>query len=201
MTFIICIVLRLRGGSYPQYILDKAAELNDDNERDENKFFPLYDKILNYWFPPTEDYDVCPQWSIPGHKNWVDYSITYAVEHRRCPLLLVEVKPPSDLRSDTKRSIASNQVIVRLHEVNPVRPNVQDTNKLYSISAIGKRWRAWYVSVDDGVQPVQGIAGVTSLKVHKSDCWNPDITSDDSWVALRGIVDKIKDQVTSAQSW
>lgn len=42
-----CLVLRLYGGSsYPQYILTKAAELNNDNETMESKFFPLYIKIL-----------------------------------------------------------------------------------------------------------------------------------------------------------
>ncbi|SJL10648.1 uncharacterized protein ARMOST_14039 [Armillaria ostoyae] len=56
-------VLRLRGGGYPQYILTKAAELNND-ETIEAKFYPLYDKILNYWFPPTDGFDISPQWDI-----------------------------------------------------------------------------------------------------------------------------------------
>lgn len=53
LTF--CLDARLRGGGYPQYILTKAAEpeLNDDNESIETKFYPLNNKILNYWFPPT----------------------------------------------------------------------------------------------------------------------------------------------------
>ena len=45
---ILFLVLRLRGGGYPQYILIKAAELNNDNESIETKFYPLYNKILNY---------------------------------------------------------------------------------------------------------------------------------------------------------
>ena len=27
--------------------------------------YPLHHKILNYWFPATEGYDVCPHWVIP----------------------------------------------------------------------------------------------------------------------------------------
>ena len=40
------LVLHLRGGGYPQYILTKAAEFNDDNETIEMTFYPLYVKIL-----------------------------------------------------------------------------------------------------------------------------------------------------------
>jgi len=45
------LVLRLRGGNYPQHILNFAADLNNDNETVEKNFYPLYDMILNYWFP------------------------------------------------------------------------------------------------------------------------------------------------------
>ena len=61
-------VFRLSGGGFPQYILTKAVELNNDQETVESKFYPLYDKILNYWFPPADGYDVCPQWTkYPKH--------------------------------------------------------------------------------------------------------------------------------------
>ena len=49
-------VLCLRGGAYPQHIISKAAELNNDNEKMETLFFPLYNMILNYWFPSSEGY-------------------------------------------------------------------------------------------------------------------------------------------------
>jgi hypothetical protein len=78
---ILCLVLRLRGGGYPQYILDKTAELDDDNETIEQKFYPLYDKILNYWFPPTERYDVSPQWFISESRRYEDYTIAFVIEH------------------------------------------------------------------------------------------------------------------------
>jgi hypothetical protein len=43
-----------------------------------------------------------------------------------------------------------------------------------------------------GAKAVKGIAEVTSVKSDKPNCWNPDITSDDSWVAFQGIVEIIK---------
>jgi hypothetical protein len=192
---ILCLVLRLRGGGYPQYILIKAAELNNDNESIETKFYPLYNKILNYWFPPTEGYDVSPQWSIPDPRKTVDFTITFVIEYHQHPLLLVEIKPPSDFQLNSGRDAAIVQVIQRLDEIGP---NNQHSDRLYAISAIGKRWRACYALKGNGSkggQPVKGVAEVNSLRSAKPDCWNPDITSNASWAALRSIVETIKSYV------
>ena len=83
LTFL-CLVLRLRGDVYPQYILTKAAELNDDNETIETKSYPLYNMILNHWFPATDGYDVSPKWSIPDSRKTVDFTVTFVIEHDRC---------------------------------------------------------------------------------------------------------------------
>ena len=71
LTLILCLVLRHCGGGYPQYILIKAAELDNNNETIETKFYSFNNKILNCqcWFPPTEGYDVSRQWSIPESRK------------------------------------------------------------------------------------------------------------------------------------
>ncbi|KAK0499372.1 pentameric polyubiquitin-like protein [Armillaria luteobubalina] len=97
------LVFRIRGGGYPQYILAKAAELNDDNETVEAKFYPLYDKILNYWFPPAQGFDVCLQWVVPDTRKAVNFAIAFVIELHQHPLLLVEVKAPSDFHVDSGR--------------------------------------------------------------------------------------------------
>jgi hypothetical protein len=198
LTSILCLALRLRGGGgggYPKYILTEAAELNDDNETVESRFFALYNMILNYWFPP-EDFDVCPKWTIPNCGRTEDFSITYVIQHHRRPFLLVENKPPSDFHSDSGRHLAIRQVTSHLDEIGPTN---QHAGQLYAISAIGKRGRAFYAlsgsSGKDG-QPVMGIAAKSSLQSPSPECWNPDITSDDSWVALQSIVETIKGYVT-----
>ncbi|KAH9976365.1 ubiquitin-related domain-containing protein [Lactifluus volemus] len=190
------LVLCLCGGvSYPKYILTKAAELNDDNETIESKFFPLYNKILNYWFPPTEGYDVCPWWSIPESRKSVDFTITFVIEYHRHPLLLVDIKPPSDFQLDSGRVAAIYQVIQHLDEIGPTNQHV---DRLYAISAIGRRWRACYAlkgNGSEGGQPVKGVAKADSLKSAKPECWNADITSDVSCAALQTIVETIKGYV------
>jgi hypothetical protein len=191
LTLILCLVLRLCGGGYPQYILTKAAELNNDNETDEAMFFPLYDKILNYWFPPTEGYDVCPQWTIPGSTRIDDFSITFVIEHHQHPLLLVDIKPPSNFQLDSGRRAGIIQAICHLDDVGPKNLHA---DRLYAISAIGKRWRACYALIGSGGGlPAKGIAK-TSLQ-SRQECWNPDITSDTSWVAFQSIVETVKGYV------
>jgi len=185
------LLLRLCGGGYPQYISTKAAELDDDDETNETKFYPLYNKILGYWFPPTEGYYICPHWSIP-ESNSVDSIICFVIEYQEHPLLLVDIRPPSDFKLDSGRVNAIYQAIQHLDDIGP---NNQYTDQLYTISAIGKRWRACYTlkgNSSDGGQPVKGIAEVNSLKSAQSECWNPDITSDVSWAALKNIVETIK---------
>jgi hypothetical protein len=181
---------------YPQYILSKAAELNNDNETIETKFYPLYNKILYYWFPPTEGYSICPQWSIPNSEKFKDFSVDFVIEHHHHPFLLVEIQPPSDFKLDSGRTAAIFQVIRRLDEIGPTN---RHADRLYAISAIGKMWRACYAlkeSGGEGAQPVNGVAEENTLKSADPACWNVDITSDESWVALTSIVETIKGYVS-----
>ncbi|KAH9072116.1 hypothetical protein EDB83DRAFT_197022 [Lactarius deliciosus] len=106
--------------------------------------------------------------------------------------LLLEVKPPCDFHLGLGREVAINQLIEHLDEIEPSN---QHTERLYAISAIGKRWRAGYVVKSHGSvggHPVKGVAKVNSLISAGPNCWNPDVTSDASWSALWEIVDIIK---------
>lgn len=50
---------------------------------------------------------VTPQWA--DHEkasNYSDCSISFVIEHHQLPLLLVEIKPPSDFESDSGRDLA-----------------------------------------------------------------------------------------------
>ena len=196
------VVLRLRGGGYPRYILDKAAHLDNDHEYSEEKFYPLYNKILQYWFPAADGYDVCPQWIIPGsdtHTNVrEDYTFAFVIEHHQDqPLLLLEVKPPSGLQVRGYRNAAHSQIQCRLDKIGLAN---QHAERLYAISAFGKKWRTSYVAKGKGInsgRAVKDIGAVTSFTSSDPDCWNPDITSDASYEVLHKIVDTIKGYITT----
>ncbi|KAH9077916.1 hypothetical protein EDB83DRAFT_2216921, partial [Lactarius deliciosus] len=159
---------------------------------DGSKFYPLYGKILYYWFPPGGGYRTCPQWVVPDSGRTEDSIVTFVIEHQGKPFLLLEVKPPCDFHLGSGREVAINQIIEHLDEIGP---SDQHTERLYAISAIGKRWRAVYVVKghgSEGGHPVKGVAKVSSMKSAGPNCWNPDVTSDASWSALQEIVDIIK---------
>ena len=99
---------------------------------------------------------------------------------------------------DSGRDAAIVQVIQHLDEIGP---NNQHADRLYAISAIGKRWRACYALKGNGSkggQPVKGVAEANSLRSAKPECWNADITSNASWAALQSIVETIKGCVASS---
>jgi hypothetical protein len=167
--------------------------------RSKMSFFGLYLVILNYWFPSTEGYNVCPKWSIPDSGRRTNRFINFVVRHHqpehRAPLLLVEIKAPSHFQSDSGHQKAIDQVTDRLDELGP---NNVHADWLYAISAIGKRWRACFAlkgKGSKGGQPVKGVAAKNSLRSAHPDCWNPDITSDASCTALQSIVKTIKGYV------
>jgi hypothetical protein len=138
---ILCLVLHLCDGGYPQYIITAAAQLKNNKKTIKNKFFSLYNMILNYWFPSSEYFNVCPKWTIPNCERPDDFSIDFVIEHHNYPFLLVEISPPSDFQSFSGRRLAISQVIAHLDDIGPTNLHA---SHLYAISAIGKRWRACY---------------------------------------------------------
>jgi hypothetical protein len=98
---ILPLVLRLRGGGYPKYIVDQAARLNNEHVTVESKFHALYLNILSYWFPSADGYHVFPHWPVPDATE--DRHISFVIKlppWEEPPFLLLEVKPPSDFHLD-----------------------------------------------------------------------------------------------------
>ena len=179
--------------------MDTTAHLDNNHEATKSKFHPLYNKILNYWFPAAEHYDVCPHWIIPdaspqGSNDPEDYTISFLITRQQQPLLLLEVKAPSDFHATWRRESVIQQLTYCLDVIGPMNRQV---GRLYAIPAIGKQRRAVYVgkgkgSRDHSGHSVKGIAAVNSLRSADAQCWNSDITSEASWEALKGIVQTIK---------
>jgi hypothetical protein len=176
----------------PAHILAKADVLAD-NETVETSFYPLYNAILSFLFP-AHIYEVAPQWNIQGSRRLVDFVVSpypTAAAPRQHPVLLLEIKPPNHFNQNSMRKGAIKQLMNRLDDIGP-RNNA---GRLYAISAVGKHWRACRTVTGNGstgAQPVRHIADITSLRSANEGCWNPDITSDDSWEALEMIVERIR---------
>ena len=101
----------------PTVHFDQGRQLNDgDNKKIRSKFFLLYNKFSNHWFPPTKDYDTSPKWSIPDFRKTTNF-IAVVTEHHQHPFLLVEIKPPSDFQLDLRCNAAISPVIQCLDEI------------------------------------------------------------------------------------
>jgi len=104
-------------------------------------FEGLYVKILGYWFPSAEGYDITPQWTILNSTTARDnFKISFVVEDDRGPLLLVEIKAPRKFRLDSARQAAIFQISQRF-AIDDIGPRNQHADRLYAISAFGKKWR------------------------------------------------------------
>ncbi|KAL4079680.1 hypothetical protein J3A83DRAFT_1145595 [Scleroderma citrinum] len=192
----ICVVLRPLEERYPEYILTRAALTNNENETQPKKVYLLYGYILYYWFPSKEYFDLCP-WGSPSLRLFKSGSnFSFVVKYHGHPLLFLNIKAPSDFPLEGGRRRALAQVSSFLDEVGPTNTYAE---RLYAISAIGKRWRACWIgkgSTSERAEPVGGVALSHSLKSDNPDCWNPDISSDESFVALQAIVETIKSYCT-----
>lgn len=124
---------------WPTHIVQKSSRLLD-TETIENKFYPLYDDILNECFPRTT-FSISPQYATPmaqiGGVGAIDFAITYVIEALDIdsPVLFIEVKPPSHLPIISARKEAENQVRRRFEEIS----HLVKIPKLYGISAIGRQ--------------------------------------------------------------
>ncbi|KAN0137159.1 hypothetical protein V8E53_005156 [Lactarius tabidus] len=145
-----------------------ATHLDDDHETVKSKFYPLYGKILNYWFPAADHYDVCQDWIIPdpslhGSHDCEDYTIPFVIKHQQQPpLLLLDVAAPSDFHETWGRQAAIQQITYYLDEIGPTN---QQAERLYAISMVGKMWRACYVAKGKGSKGRQPVKGITATQV------------------------------------
>ena len=119
----LCIVICLHGGNYPQNILAEAGdpELNE-HQNIKAKFYGLYAMVLDHWFPSAAGYMIHPQWPIPSSHRTIDFVVTFQSNlpgHHSHVLLLVEIKPPWHYHQDAQRQAAIDQVIHCLDEVGP----------------------------------------------------------------------------------
>ena len=119
-----------------------AAGLNNDDETIEIYFYLLYNMILFYWFPPTEGYSICPQWSILEPERTSNFTIAFVIEHNRAPCCS-STSSPHRISNFSRGAISPfiNEVLQFLEEMGPKNHHA---DRLHAISAIGKRWKACY---------------------------------------------------------
>ena len=182
---------------WPAHIVAKSSRLLD-TESIENKFYGLYDSILNECFPSTQ-FTITPQYTTTGAQTGgtgaIAYAITYVIEplDLDSPIFFVEIKPPTHLPSIYTRKVAENQVRTRFVQL----AHLVRIPKLYGVSAIGRQLSYYtYERASGAVEPV-ALADSISSVVDTAPIWrwNTNIMQEEGCARFLAVVEEIKQMV------
>ena len=163
---------------YPKQIIIMAQNFIDEREENvqlqENKFYMLWDTILNLHFPFTLGYGMAPQTSITGTGTRQDFIVVKIIRESVDVVVVVELKSSSD---ETKAEMDTLQT--ELVEFIKERFSQTQYQTIYGIGGVGLSW--------------------TALKVDKMDFDRPmtivprrgNVTSNESFSRLKAVADEI----------
>ncbi|KAJ6602204.1 hypothetical protein B0H10DRAFT_2081310 [Mycena sp. CBHHK59/15] len=177
-------------GLYPDFILELAARLSDEDASSPYQFYDLWELVLAHWFPESEGYNIAHQWSIPYLSERDDSAyITYAVLDADQPLVLLQVSAPQHFRNVHTRDAAEALSSSHFDHVAPYCP----FDHLCVISAMGKKWTAFRRS------PNLTTGEALSLGEERID-WMEDIVSEPSFEMMERFFSVVKENGMSGLS-
>ncbi|KAF8339902.1 uncharacterized protein EI90DRAFT_3117677 [Cantharellus anzutake] len=179
---------------WPAHIVAKSSRL-PDTETIENKFYGLYNAILNECFPSTQ-FTITPQYATSGAQvggiGASNFAITYVVEplNLDSPIFFIEIKPPTHLAAISARKDAENQVRSRFAQL----AHLVQIPKLYGVSAIGRQLS--YYTYDRAGRTVEPVAIADSATVIVDTApverWDTNIMEEEGHNKFVTIVEEIK---------
>ena len=179
---------------WPAHIVQKSSRLLD-TETIENKFYPLYNDILNECFPRTT-FSISPQYATPmaqtGGVGAIDFAITYVIEALNIdsPVLFIEVKPPIHLPVILARKEAENQVQRRFGEIS----HLVKIPKLYGISAIGRQLSYYEYNKASGRIIPDALPDSSTIVVNMApvERWDTNIMEPEGYDKFVRIIEEVK---------
>ncbi|KAF8462666.1 hypothetical protein JB92DRAFT_3068178 [Gautieria morchelliformis] len=161
----------------------------------QNKFFGLYNSILNECFP-SPHFMVTPQYTTaeaqPGGTGAIDFAITYVIELLGVdsPIFFIEIKPPTYLPSIAARQYAENQVRTWFKQL----AHLVAIPKLYGVSAIGRQLSYYtYERASGTVEPIALADSISSVvDTAPIGRWNTNIMQEEGHAKFLAVVEEIK---------
>lgn len=159
----------------------------------ENDYYAPYNKLLNYIFPPDTEFTVVPQsYPVPESRDSIDFVIEYLIEVQNKPVLILEIKSPSNIKFLSKRQEADNQIRRRLRDIADLCP----LDKLYGISAFGTDIRAYNIDKNYDILPERIPEDQKRIiDTAPKDQWNIDILTLEGSKVLEDIFNYVKSRV------
>ncbi|KAK6971404.1 hypothetical protein R3P38DRAFT_3142963 [Favolaschia claudopus] len=120
--------------TWPESVIRRFRAV-PENPR-ENDLYGPWNKLLSCLFPPASDFTVAPQsYILTTSRQTADFVVEYEVHYKNIPVLIVEIKPPGNLRLPSAREEADLQIRRRIRDLSSdcLHPT------LHAVSAFGTR--------------------------------------------------------------
>ncbi|KAK7027079.1 hypothetical protein R3P38DRAFT_2941560 [Favolaschia claudopus] len=135
-------------------------------------------------------YTVVPQY-MPTGRGAADFIVTFRILVRKRPIFLLELKPPSDLKFQSRRMDADDQIRQRLVDLGSESP----LTVLHAVSAIGTKL-CFYTYTKSSSEPISP-PGIPYDRIRVNDVaprewWSTDVLEAEGEQRFREVTERIK---------
>ena len=180
----------------PQTILDQFARI-PHNTVIENKYYGVFDKILNRLCFTDESFTIDPQYPLPQAVGLptIDFLVTYVVEVNDIPVFFLEIKPPLHIDHISSRVDADAQMRARFRSLY----NLTWTPRLHGVSAMGQRLAFYCMDKATAHVDPDYIAPSTNYIIDTvpAERWDADITTEDGYQSFMAVINDVKEMAAA----
>ncbi|KIL68730.1 hypothetical protein M378DRAFT_157840 [Amanita muscaria Koide BX008] len=175
----------------PQRILDQFARI-PHNTTIENKYYGVFDKILNKVCFTDDTFTIEPQYVLPQAVGvpTIDFVVTYVVEVNDLPIFFLEIKPPLHLDHISSRVDADAQMRSRFRALYNVTP----TPRFHGVSVMGQRLAFYCMDKATGHVNPNYVAPSNDYMIDTvpEDRWETDITTEEGYQRFMTVINDVK---------
>ena len=178
---------------WKEYIV-KQFDLANPSSTLENEFYGPYNTLLHDLFPPTEHYQVAPQFR--RCTGFVDYTVSFVIFKDGTPIFFVDIRPFIDLNRNNTRAEADDHMRDIFLDFSSNRL----PSKLIGISAMGTRFAVYEFTPNDRRlkpdliwrRPLENF-----IDTAPKERWTDDITEESGGAKFKALANEAK-QMASA---
>ncbi|KAJ7108777.1 hypothetical protein C8R44DRAFT_857673 [Mycena epipterygia] len=163
----------------------------------ENDFYGPWNKLLSYLFPPASDFTVAPQsYPLSTSRETADFVVEYEILYNNVPVLIVEIKPPGNLRLPSAREEADIQIRRRIRDLSEdcLLPT------LHAVSAFGTQLAFYSMAKGQQIVPDRIPPDPTLLTdTAPLRLWSCDVLQDEGRQRFRSMVTEIEQACESLE--
>ena len=180
----------------PQRILDQFARIPHTTTI-ENKYYGVFDKILNKICFTDDTFTVQPQYPLPRDVGvpTIHFVVTYVVEVNNLPIFFLEIKSPFHLDYVSSRIKADTQMRARFRAFYNATP----IPRLHGVSVMGQRLAFYCLDqatarVDPKYVAPSNDYIMDTVPVER---WDTDITTENGYQRFMAVINDVKEMAAA----